>query len=98
MQKDEPVIAAEIEEMEDEAGKTLPESEVTRSKREATKTVASVPLHFEASANQTDKSVHLTVTVRILDLFSSFRLHTHFRAQTPKQRRQLQLTTIRATF
>jgi hypothetical protein len=66
MQKDEPSIAAEIEEMEEESTTNVSTNEVKRSKRETTKTVGSVPLHFEASTNDTDKSVHLTVTVSYL--------------------------------
>jgi hypothetical protein len=63
MQKDEPIVAAEIEEMEEESEKNLTVNEVQRSKREVTKAVGSVPLHFEATTNETDKSVNLKVTV-----------------------------------
>lgn len=60
-QKDAPVVAAEIEEkLEEEYEKNSTSNELKRLKRD----MSTVPLHFEASpSNETDGSVHLTVTV-----------------------------------
>lgn len=67
-------MAAEVEEIEEDHNKNLSTNELRRLKRDS-KTVGSVPLHFEASKNDTDKSVHLTVTAIFFSKFIMFKFH-----------------------
>jgi DNA recombination-dependent growth factor C len=62
LKRDESNVTAELEEIEEDNAKNLSENNLRRLKRQTTD--STLPIHFEASKNDTDKSVHLTLTVQ----------------------------------